>query len=170
MHVAEEWYNAGRMKYWYVGNPNPFYPLYHYPGPYPVAAPLGPTSADWRIWDRNHSGDNRDDYMVKIGDKRSSEITIMTDQSLQELSVNTTAFGYSFLHGRNRQRLSGWKNNLFGDGHAESRRPRVSSFSADGSKYINPNPAPAFVKSPGTRRSPSNSSRDPEERVALRPA
>jgi prepilin-type N-terminal cleavage/methylation domain-containing protein len=137
--------SRGRIKYWYVGNPNPLYPLYHYRGTFPVmnnsqAGIAG--SVDWRWWDRNNSGDNRDDYMVKLGDKNVTNIVIMTDQSRQGTSTNATKFGFQFIHGfRTSGRLTGWKNNLYGDGHAASVRAKLSSFSPDASVYTNPNPS-----------------------------
>jgi hypothetical protein len=42
--------------------------------------------------------------------------------------------------------LQGWKNNLYGDGHAESKFPRKASFSADARTYINPNPDPDEIQ------------------------
>jgi hypothetical protein len=135
---------TGKIRYWYMGNPNPFYPLYHYRGTFPVMqntqAGVAAT-VDWRWWDRNHSGDNRDDYLVKLSDRHATDIAIMTDQSRQGKSGNTNAFGFTFIHGRKTHasassgRVSGWKNNLYGDGHVESRRARISSFSSDGTQF-----------------------------------
>jgi prepilin-type N-terminal cleavage/methylation domain-containing protein len=145
-HWPEDFMTTGKMKYWYTGNPNPLYPRFHYTGAFPV---LNNTQAgiagtvDWRWWDRNHNGDNRDDYMVKLGDKNVANIVVMTDQSRQGTSGNTTAFGFTFIHGRkNGSRITGWKNNLYGDGHADSRRARESSFSADGTQFTATNPGP----------------------------
>jgi hypothetical protein len=143
---------TGKIKYWYLGNPNPLYPAYHYGGTFPVMtnSQTGVAgSVDWRWWDRNRNGDNRDDYMVKLGDRNTSQIVIMTDQSRQGLSANTVAFGFTFIHGKKRSggsRVSGWKNNLYGDGHAESRRARESSFSFDGTTFTNPAPGPDEIQ------------------------
>ena len=147
-HWPEAFMSTGKIKYWYVGNPNPLYPQFHYRGAHPVmqntqAGIVG--SVDWRWWDRNRNGDNRDDYMVKLGDKNTANIVIMTDHSRQGTSGNTTAFGFTFIHGRkpsSGSRITGWKNNLYGDGHAASARARESSFSADGAQFTNPNPGP----------------------------
>ena len=43
-------------------------------------------------------------------------------------------------------KISGWKNVLFGDGHVESRRAKESSFSADATQYINTNPGPDEIQ------------------------
>jgi prepilin-type N-terminal cleavage/methylation domain-containing protein len=140
-HWPEDFMKTGYTKYWYLGNPNPWYPRFHYTGSFPVmnnsqGGILG--SVDWRWWDRNHSGDNRDDYMVKLGDKNVTNIVIMTDQSRQGTSANTTNFGFAFIHGKSSKgRLVGWKNNLYGDGHVASVRARSASFSPDGSQYLN---------------------------------
>ena len=138
----------GRIKYWYVGNPNPWYPQYHYPGPFGSAGPgsppgsaPGPGMIDWRFWDTNRSGDNRDEYIVKLGDKNMAKNVLMTDQSRQ-LSFAASSVGFQFVHGKSKTWVNGWKNNLYGDGHAESRRAVLSSFSADGKQFINPNPSP----------------------------
>ena len=74
-------------------------------------------------------------------------LSLDTDQSRQELSSDTKNFGYAFLHGKKSSApISGWKNNLYGDGHAESRRARISSFSADGTAFTNVNASPDEVQ------------------------
>ena len=149
----------GRIGYWYFGNPNPYFPLYHYkgtfghanslgitiPGSPPAAAP-GPYMIDWRIWDTNRNGDNRDEYVVKLGDKDMSRKLLMTDHSRQA-SFAAGTFGFQFVHGSKKRPLdAAWKNNLYADGHAESRRPKRSSFSADGRAYVNLDPLPDEVQ------------------------
>jgi prepilin-type N-terminal cleavage/methylation domain-containing protein len=149
-HWPEAFMATGRIRYWYMGNPNPFYPRYHYRGAHPVvqntqAGVVG--SVDWRWWDRNRNGDNRDDYMVKIGDRNAAHIAVVTDQSRQGTSGNTLKFGFTFVHGKKSgSRITGWKNNLYGDGHAAQRRARESSFSPDGTQFINPNPTPDEIQ------------------------
>jgi len=154
-HWPEDFMAArGRIKYWYVGNPNPYYPLYHYPGPFngdptlpgspPMTAP-GVGFIDWRFWDTNHNGDNRDEYIIKNNDSKPSMKLLMTDQSRQ-LSFAADSFGFQFVHGPRRSPLQGWKNNLYGDGHAESRFPRRASFTADGKKFTNPDPNPDEIQ------------------------
>lgn len=149
-------YTRGRIRYWYYGNPNPEYPKYHYPGPFGSAAgatlegsppPTNPGgSLDWRFWDTNRNGTNRDEYIVKLGDKAMAERVLMTDQSRQA-SFAAGTYGFQFVHGsRSNPLAKGSGNILFGDGHAESRRPRRSSFSSDGRAYINPSPAPDEIQ------------------------
>ncbi|MEA2707865.1 MAG: hypothetical protein QOF78_466 [Phycisphaerales bacterium] len=130
----------GRIKYWYFANPNPYYPQYHFTGTFgpdgsPPASAPGGGQIDWRFWDTNRSGDNRDEYIIKNNDSKPALKLLMTDQSRQFNS----AFGFQFVHGPRRSPLQGWKNNLYGDGHVESRAPRRASFAPDG-KFINPNP------------------------------
>jgi prepilin-type N-terminal cleavage/methylation domain-containing protein len=148
----------GRIGYWYYGNPNPYFPTYHYGGPFGSAAgaplpgsppptPPGSYLIDWRIWDTNRNGDNRDEYIVKLGDKNMSRICLMTDHTRQLGSTPLATYGFQFVHGSKQNPLAkGWKNNLYGDGHAESKRPRRASFAADGKSYINQNPDPDEVQ------------------------
>src|SRR5947207_3660658 len=113
-HVPDKWY-SGYMGYWYIGDPNPWYPRYHAVGPYPAPPSWfanGTTcgaagTIDWRTRDRNRSGDNRDDDMLKVGDKRAAEITIMVDGARQQGTVPNQGFGFAFMHGRRATRLSG---------------------------------------------------------------
>jgi prepilin-type N-terminal cleavage/methylation domain-containing protein len=144
--------NRGRIKYWYFGSPNPYYPLYHFKGPFsaigqPPEMQDGSTNGtlDWRFWDTNRSGDNRDEYIVKLGDKNMTTNVLMTDHSRQSKQGASTV-GFQFVHGPAKSFLNGWKNNLYGDGHAESRRPRRASFSPDGTAFINPDPGPDEVQ------------------------
>jgi prepilin-type N-terminal cleavage/methylation domain-containing protein len=145
--------NRGRIKYWYYGNPNPYYPRYHYQGTFTNGAPPsgqgGATvgTLDWRFWDSNQSGDNRDEYLVKASDKNSAKIALMTDHSRQNGAGGTAGtYGFQFIHGKSKNFLNGWKNNLYGDGHAESRRPRASSFAPGGTAFTNPMPSPDEVQ------------------------
>jgi prepilin-type N-terminal cleavage/methylation domain-containing protein len=152
-HWPEDFMRSrGRIKYWYVGDPNPYYPRYHYQGTFsPIGQP--PTSQggatvgtlDWRFWDSNKSGDNRDDYFVKLGERNMARNVLMTDQSRQSQQGATTV-GFQFVHGKSKTWINGWKNNLYGDGHAESRRARISSFSPDGKSFTNTNPSPDEIQ------------------------
>jgi prepilin-type N-terminal cleavage/methylation domain-containing protein len=139
----------GRIKYWYYGNPNPYYPQYHFRGPFgadgsPPATNPGDV-LDWRFWDTNRNGDNRDEFLIKNNDSKPALKLLMTDHSRQ-LSFAADSFGFQFVHGPRRSPLQGWKNNLYGDGHAESRFPRRASFTPDGKQFINPNPGPDEVQ------------------------
>jgi hypothetical protein len=68
----------------------------------------------------------------------------MTDQSRQQSGANQ--FGFQFVHGPRRSPIQGWKNNLYGDGHATSHFPRRSSFTPDGKQFTNPTPEPDEVQ------------------------
>jgi prepilin-type N-terminal cleavage/methylation domain-containing protein len=137
----EDFSYSSRIRYNYLAAPNPYYPLYHYAGPYPTPAAVTST-LDWRYWDRNRNGTNRDEYMNKIGDKNASNITIVVDSIRFLNSANTNTFGIAMTHGKGKSPLSGWLNELYGDGHAASKHPRIASWSADGKKFINPDPGP----------------------------
>jgi len=146
-HWPEDLMVSGKIRYWYVGNPNGYYPRFHFTGPFgpngepPAAAPNNGT-IDWRFWDTNRNGDNRDEYIVKNNDKNPALKVLMTDQSRQSGTAGTNSFGFAFMHGRkNGVPFTGWKNNLYGDGHAESKRPRQSSFNTAGTQFINLTPS-----------------------------
>ena len=149
-HWPQDFPNSGKIKYWYFGNPNPYYPRFHFKGPFgptgePPSGPGATTTGtlDWRFWDINRNGDNRDEYIVKNNEKGSEKKLLMTDHSRAIGSANTAAFGLAFVHGKKSGvPISGWKNNLFGDGHASARMPRTSSWSSDGKSFINPDPNP----------------------------
>jgi len=60
------------------------------------------------------------DYLRKITDRRASQVAICVDQSRQQAAAGG---GWFWMHGNgssNPQR--GWKNELFGDGHVDTRR------------------------------------------------
>jgi len=147
-HTPETFATVGYLNYWYVACPNPFYPRFHAAGPYPSPwFPVGGGSAagtmDWRWWDRNRSGDNRDDYIVKIGDKNATNIVVMVDAGRQQGTANATNFVFSFMHGHfNGTRLTGWLNALYGDGHVGLRKANVGSWDATQQTFINPTPSP----------------------------
>jgi prepilin-type N-terminal cleavage/methylation domain-containing protein len=132
----EDFMTNGYITYWYLGNPNPMYPLMHYTGSFTNGAPTStPSTLDWRWWDRNRNGDNRDEYVVKISDKWAAKTAIMVDQARQQGTVPANTFGLAFIHGKGKLPMQGWINELFGDGHAESRRPKRSNFKPDGSGW-----------------------------------
>jgi prepilin-type N-terminal cleavage/methylation domain-containing protein/prepilin-type processing-associated H-X9-DG protein len=117
--------------YWYMGNPwrpggpggaTPAFPM-----------PAGVTSWEEygyrQYWDVNGNGTAKDEYFTRMGQKNSTEIAIATDKSRQG------GAGWLFLHGKVGFNPSGadgtsttlvktaWKNNLYADGHVESKRP-----------------------------------------------
>ena len=115
---------AAAIKYWYMANP------WRQGGIAPLATAAAPPAdrdgyGQWR--DIDGDGSQRDEYLCKTGDKNAWQIAIATDQSRQ------SAAGWLFLHGspgyvpsstQDASKLRrGWKNNLYGDGHAETKRP-----------------------------------------------
>ena len=116
--------------YWYVGNP--WRPGGH-GGPNPATYALPPNASSWESYghrqfvDVNQNGTALDEYLSKLGQKGAAEIVIATDKSRQG------GAGWLFLHGKlgfnpagnNSTQLvkTAWKNNLYGDGHADSVRP-----------------------------------------------
>ncbi len=161
-HWPEDFMASGCIRYFYLGCPNPLYPSCHYQGGFnavggPINPAAPPASLDRFFYDRNHSGDNRDEYVNKTSDKWAPKTVIMADQCRQQNSAVTNQFGFAFLHGKGKTPLSGWINELYGDGHAESKRPRASSFNSDGTLYTNPNPGPDEVQpgwGNGTKNNP----------------
>ena len=115
--------------YWYLANP--WRPGGH-GGPNPNYA-LPATASSWeeyghRQWvDVDGDGTAKDEYLAKMGQAGASEIAIATDKSRQG------GAGWYFLHGKvgfnpagdnsTRHVKTAWKNNLYGDGHAEMVRP-----------------------------------------------
>ena len=133
---GEPWVGApiksGRILYWWCANPNPP----DYDGPLVSVTASGQTGmfapAGYPRWrDVDNDGTIRDEYIRKVGEKRADEIVICTDQSGQLAG----GAGWIFIHGRQDQMPAAatqdeakrlrrsWKNNLYGDGHAESKRP-----------------------------------------------
>jgi prepilin-type N-terminal cleavage/methylation domain-containing protein len=129
---------SGRFLYWWVGNP----PEKDWDGASALQAKTnGTTTVNFpntalgfvRFGDSNNDGQIRDEYMRKVGDKHAEDIVICTDQSGQFVGGQ----GVFYVHGKREQYLLGsgatvddvrrlqrsWKNNLYGDGHAESKKP-----------------------------------------------
>jgi type II secretory pathway pseudopilin PulG len=60
------------------------------------------------------------DYLRKLGNKGTATIAICVDQSRQQQAAGG---GWFWMHGNGSSNSArGWKNELFGDGHADSRR------------------------------------------------
>jgi len=130
---------SGRILYWWLANPNP--PDYvgsltdvtgngdFFASATPASMPP-PQYAAPAYRDVNKNGSIRDEYMRAMGEKNSARIVICTDQSG---GLNTN--GWYFHHGKmaiipanspmdaRRKMTRSWKNNLYGDGHAEPKRP-----------------------------------------------
>jgi hypothetical protein len=61
----------------------------------------------------------------------------------RQVGANSSAYGFSFMHGHfNATRLTGWINELYGDGHVGFRKANPSSFDATQQNFINTNPSP----------------------------
>lgn len=129
--------NSGRFLYWWVGNPpekdcDVALVAKTSGGMTENFAPIG---LGYVLYgDTDNDGTVRDEYMRRVGEKNADSIVICTDWSGQ---IGGTNRGWSFIHGKRgfvdpasvdaaaeaeRQRRS-WKNNLYGDGHAESKHP-----------------------------------------------
>jgi type II secretory pathway pseudopilin PulG len=60
------------------------------------------------------------DYLRKLGNKHGSEVALCVDQSRQQQAAGG---GWFWMHGNGGTNPKlGWKNELFGDGHADMRR------------------------------------------------
>jgi prepilin-type N-terminal cleavage/methylation domain-containing protein len=106
---------AAIIGYWYTGNP---------------WKPGGPNNPDYghhQWFDVDGDGTAKDEYFSKLGDPGAAEIVIATDKSKQQ------GGGWLFLHGKVGMAVAAstdktkikaaWKNNLYGDGHVEPKRP-----------------------------------------------
>ena len=110
-----------------------------------MTAPSG--YLDWRFWDANRNGDNRDDYVIRLGERNMTEKVLMTDQGRQNGGTNLgSVVGFQFVHGPRTNPFRGWTNVLCADGHVVSRKANASSFSADRTQFINSNPSPDEVQ------------------------
>ena len=130
---------SGRALYWWLANPNP--PDYvgtltdvtgngDFFASATPASMAPPQYAAPAYRDVNKNGSIRDEYMRRIGEKNSANIVICTDQSG---GMNQT--GWYFHHGKfamiptngpmddRRKLVRSWRNNLYGDGHVEQKRP-----------------------------------------------
>jgi len=95
-HSPEMFMNdSGRIRYWWLANPDDV------------------NAVKW--FDIDGNGTNRNEYLCRLGEKDAYTVIIATDQSRQQ---NT---GWFFIHGSNPG-PKGSKNNLYGDGHAETKR------------------------------------------------
>ena len=130
---------SGRTLYWWLANPNPpdyGGPLTDVTGGGDFFASATPSSMSAPQYaapayrDVNKNDSIRDEYMRRLGEKNSANIVICTDQS-----GGTNQVGWYFHHGifvivpvngpmsERRKLARSWKNNLYGDGHAEQKRP-----------------------------------------------
>jgi len=103
---------SGRITYWWVADPQQ---------PDPSVSFI----------DTDGNGTSRNEYLRRIGEHNATNIVMSTDQSGQLNSGR----GWYFVHGRKgwlaptftpadaKKMNRCWKNNLYGDGHVESKRP-----------------------------------------------
>jgi hypothetical protein len=123
----------GKMRYWWVANP------YHYVDPATMATINGApyNGNEERVaarvfWHQDVDPPVHDpsrpckvglDYLRRTSDKRASEVAICVDRSKQATSATVWTNWY-MMHGTagSGKNIKGWKNELFGDGHCESRR------------------------------------------------
>jgi|KBSSwiStaDraftv2_1062776.scaffolds.fasta_scaffold335099_1 prepilin-type N-terminal cleavage/methylation domain-containing protein len=122
---------AVKIRYWYVADP------WRQGGPAPIAtaATPRPDQADaYGQWaDSDGDGRFRDEYICHVGEKGAAEIVIATDQTRQANPAAYATGGWLFIHGTptfaprgvvdSRNVKLSWKNNVYADGHAESKRP-----------------------------------------------
>jgi type II secretory pathway pseudopilin PulG len=114
---------AGRFGYWWVCNP------YHPPERFP-----GSTNQDlWaarKYWHQDVTPEEPDpgrpckvgiDYLRTTKDRNAANVAICVDVSRNAKSKDDNSFWY-YMHG-SPSKKGCWKNELFGDGHCEQRRP-----------------------------------------------
>jgi prepilin-type N-terminal cleavage/methylation domain-containing protein len=130
---------SGRTLYWWLANPNPpdyFGPLTDVTGNGDFFASATPASMGFPQHaapahrDVNRNDSIRDEYVRRLGEKHAARTVICTDQSG---GMNQT--GWYFIHGGRdivpanapmddrRKLVRAWKNNLYGDWHAEKKGP-----------------------------------------------
>jgi len=124
-----------RIRYWYMGNPWRPSGVRSEPGGVDAGLDGFIQWLDVRP-EPSGNGSRRDEYMCKVGEKNAAEICIATDQTRQRNG------GWQFFHGPTKRIVdaaalgntnstaiqsgswsSVWKNNLYGDGHVDRKRP-----------------------------------------------
>jgi prepilin-type N-terminal cleavage/methylation domain-containing protein len=115
---------AGRFGYWWVCNP------YHPKELWPGFADQDIAAAR-KYWHQDTNPETFDatkpikvglDLLRTVRDKNAQNVAICVDQSRNGSNGQSNGLWY-YMHGNPSQRGSCWKNELFGDFHAESRRP-----------------------------------------------
>ena len=134
--------SSGRFLYWWLANP----PERDWDGTSALLAKTSgtapnvvtvmfpdPAAGFVRFGDSDNDGQIRDEYIRRVGEKGADQIAICTDQSGQFVGGQ----GVFYIHGKREQFLlgsntgvpdvvrlaRGSKNNLYGDGHAETKKP-----------------------------------------------
>ena len=108
----------GKLRYWWVANP-------YFPG---VADQ--DLAAAKKYWHQDVTPEVNDqarpckpglEYLRSVKNKNIANVAICVDQSRNAVSATDNTFWY-FMHGSSRK-IGWWKNELFGDGHCDRRRP-----------------------------------------------
>ncbi len=126
---------TGWMGYWWVAAP--YYPTTTPPPGVTIAIQSQDQLANNSFWPRNDAtGDFENawkglpnkpcrpgvEYIRKLGDKNAAGTPLCVDQSRQDAPTD-----FFFMHGSTKRdasgkQIGGWKNELFGDGHADMVR------------------------------------------------
>jgi prepilin-type N-terminal cleavage/methylation domain-containing protein len=128
---------SGRITYWWVANPPDDDP--QAPFAFNANGFITSSANNTKINYRDVNGDKNvaDEYMRRLGQKNMTNVVLSTDWSGQLGAGNK---GWYFLHGKPQlipavgngpaqvptaktQGKGAWKNNLYGDGHADTVRP-----------------------------------------------
>ena len=118
--------NDGKFDYWYLANPyDPTQPHANQDQlagvKYSHMNIIDPATGKPGKFDATLPGTPGWDYMRKVGDKRATEVQVCVDQSRQQQAAGG---GWFWMHGDGSTNANrGWKNELFGDGHVDSRHP-----------------------------------------------
>jgi prepilin-type N-terminal cleavage/methylation domain-containing protein len=119
----------GKFRYWWTANPLHFYDattLNQIATTYGGNIDLASARTWWHqdvdppVFDKTRPCRVSVDYIRKVGDKRAAEIAMCVDRSKQQNAVGGWYMTHGFAGGN--KNIKGWKNELFGDGHCESRR------------------------------------------------
>jgi len=119
--LSDGTYSCGRFGYWWVANP------------WFDTVPAGKTQDDqaatkyWHqdvqppVFDANRPCKPGVDYLRTVSDRNAANVAICVDQSRQAKNPTDLSYFY-YMHGSS-QKKGWWKNNVYGDGHADSVRP-----------------------------------------------
>jgi hypothetical protein len=114
-------YGDGRFSYWWVANP------------WTLITPPAQTQDDMaatKYWHQDVTPPKYDasrpckpgvDYLRTVSDKNSVNVAICVDQSRQAKNPTDLSYFY-YMHGSS-QKKGWWKNEVYGDCHADSVRP-----------------------------------------------
>ena len=130
--------NSGKFRDWYVGNPFGALPALLSGGAGGPGLPafggdmeafayrtLASTGAkQWMDIDGDLRVKRGVEYVRNMRDKNPAKVPLMVDRSKQNnISPTNPTAGWWYMHGSPKSRASGWKNELFADGHCGKRFP-----------------------------------------------